>query len=316
MFCFGRYKAPSVALRGFCMRISEVLAQFKKQRSFSKAGVTVKKDVANVRSLGFFLNDCELSKIRLEDILRYYELHEAFGFDPNTLSPRAVSIKMFFRFAKQLNVFIAFDPELIPIPAREFRMPDEVKEEEYQALLGAIPKKYKASYIRDEAIIKLLKKSGLRIGELVKLKAKNVDLEKKKGLVKTEKKKTRIPFDVFFWDDEANDALMRWIEERNKMKDKMFISDNLFIGLAGKGLGKEISTNGVRVMIKRYCEKAGIRIIHPHQFRHAFAIEGVNKGATPHQIKNAMRHKDIRSSDPYTFMDDKVKQENYENIWG
>ena len=101
---------------------------------------------------------------------------------------------------------------------------------------------------RDRAILLLLLKTGIRRGELVSLDLADVSLERLSITLKpTAKRSNRI---VFF-DQEAKDALERWLRARARRAGD---EPALFLGESGKRLGKR----GVRNAVVRAAERVGL----------------------------------------------------------
>jgi len=260
------------------------------------------------------MNDCDVASVRMTDIIRFYDLHGIYELDQNTTSHRGVKLKGFFRFALDEGERLLFNPERIPIPPREFRMPDPATDEEFIALMNAIPKTKKPVHVRNRAVLLMMRRGGLRVGEAVSLKSETIDTVKKQGIVQTEKKRSGTPFDVFSWDDLTNDAIIEWLKIRNAIPKDRIKSDNLFLSLAGKTYGQAMVDNTIRVAMLLYCRKAGIRDLHPHCLRHAFALEFSMGGASGIELKAMTRHKNVSSTDPYTFFHGEHKRQTYDKF--
>src|SRR5207245_4716929 len=109
------------------------------------------------------------------------------------------------------------DEHLIPIPRTEVRIPRVVTDEQYRTLLSIIPVNNDPRHIRNRAIIRLLWDSGARNGELVSLNVSDLDGERMRAVIRTEKSRGRRPFREIFWTPETNENLGRWLEKRKQL---------------------------------------------------------------------------------------------------
>lgn len=179
---------------------------------------------------------------------------------------------------------------------------------EVQALINACSPKSRTG-IRNRAMLTLLYRSGLRISEVVgspaqperrfrgpdgqekiqpareaipPLKPADVDLDKHTVRVlhgKGNKATTR------GFHPSATDALARWIDARRQLG--LNGRPPLFCTLAGKPIYPQY----VRTLLGRLADKAGIeKRVHPHAFRHTFAVELEMAGTPVTVISKLLGH--------------------------
>lgn len=144
---------------------------------------------------------------------------------------------------------------------------------------------------RDRAIIMFLLDTGVRRAELLGLTVEDVDLVAGEARVTGKGERSRT---VRFGDD-TTDALRRYLrvradhphadltEARGIRRDAIRSGLPLWLGdpaqsvrAAHRGTGTGhvsagLKTNAVAAMLNRRCREAGLRHIHPHQFRHTWA---------------------------------------------
>ncbi len=77
------------------------------------------------------------------------------------------------------------EPNLIPLPPKQYRIPRVASEENYQKLLSSIPSGNDPRHIRNKAIIMLLWDTGARNGEIVSLDVDGMDIEKMHAVKET-----------------------------------------------------------------------------------------------------------------------------------
>jgi site-specific recombinase XerD len=113
---------------------------------------------------------------------------------------------------------------------------------------------------RDEAVIRLLLDTGIRVSELTGLRVSDVDLDAEMALVLGKGSKLR---PVYFGARSAR-ALDRWLRERRRHRWRHL--DALFLGERG-----QLTPDGVREIVRVRSEAAGVPNVHPHRFRHTWA---------------------------------------------
>ncbi len=118
------------------------------------------------------------------------------------------------------------------------RLPRAIDPGDLRRLLPVIDR------VRDRALILILLRTGMRIGELLNTKVHDVDLNNHRILI-YEAEKTSVGRVVYYSED-AKEALLSWLRVRNSFKE------NLFYGQKDKPLSYEAA----RSMFNKYLEKA------------------------------------------------------------
>ena len=93
-------------------------------------------------------------------------------------------------------------------------LPRAMDQEDVQKLLAAIEKP------RDRAMILLLLRTGMRIGELLATRMSEVNLREKQIIIR-EAQKTRVGRVAYLGED-ACKALVVWLNQRDLTKDRLF----------------------------------------------------------------------------------------------
>jgi integrase len=165
--------------------------------------------------------------------------------------------------------------------------------------------------IRNIAIVKLFKGSGLRIEELVGLDMEDLDFEGKQKFVwvmekgeYTDKVKVAI-------NREAYDAISDYIKIRNLNPDWEYLNP-LFISERKDKITREnlrLSQSSIEAFFYNYSDKK----IHPHMIRHYVGtmIYRNEKGSIE-MASDQLRHKDINTTRKYYIQED--KQAKYDVI--
>jgi site-specific recombinase XerD len=145
--------------------------------------------------------------------------------------------------------------------------------------------------IRNRALIAVLWRCGLRIGEARGLAVKDFDPDSGTLVVQRGKGGKRRVVGV----DAGTVALVsRWLEVRQKRGIPG--GGPLFCSLAGGPL----DLSYVRHLMPRLARKAGIeRRVHAHGLRHAFAVDLVRSGAPFYVVRDALGHASVATTQVY-----------------
>ena len=186
--------------------------------------------------------------------------------------------------------------------------------------IGLILDKAKQHSKRNYLILYLLGRTGRRIGELLDLKVRDISFERAMVLWSIEKKHKRVKgLDgrfIKFEDDKGKSRfktekvfLRKWkpidkgslirlteyLQEQNlELEDYVFFSP-----IHGKD--RPMSRVTVWIFLSKYAKELGIEI-HPHSFRHSFAIAVSNKIKSPADLKklsDLLEHSSIQVTEGY-----------------
>ena len=145
--------------------------------------------------------------------------------------------------------------------------------------------------VRNRALIAVLWRSGLRIGEALALAVKDLDPDSGTLVVQHGKNNRRRVVGV----DAGTVALLgRWLEVR--LRRGIPGGGPLFCTLAGRPVGQSY----IRHLLPRLARKAGIeRRVHAHGLRHAFAVDLVRAGTPLFIVRDALGHASIATTQTY-----------------
>ena len=155
--------------------------------------------------------------------------------------------------------------------------------------------------IRDRALILVLLRTGMRIGELLALKVNDLDIRERKIHI-FEGEKNSLGRVVYLSDD-ALFALRRWLSKRNQKKGV------LFYGRERDSLGYSTA----RYLFVKYLKKAGLenRGYTVHSLRHTFASELLNAGMRLECLQQLLGHHNIEMTRRYARLTDKTREQEY-----
>lgn len=235
-----------------------------------------------------------LAMIVRQDIEAFVEHEQDRGLRPRTIQFRLRGLYAFIRFLVQNNVL---GPELLE---RKIRvrigqsLPKAICAPDIVQLLSVI------DHTRDRAMVLTLLRTGMRIGELLNLRASDVDLCRRTIKI-YQGEKNSIGRMVYLSDD-ACQALHLWLKERDPKRSY------LFYGQKGP-LGYTIS----RQRFIGYLEKAGLadKGYTLHCLRHSFATDLLNAGMRLECVQQLLGHTKIEVTRIYARLSDATREEEY-----
>ncbi|MEZ5643989.1 MAG: site-specific tyrosine recombinase XerD [Burkholderiaceae bacterium] len=231
------------------------------------------------------------------DLNAYFAARHA-GTRATTANRRLTVFRRYFRWALR-EQRIAVDPTLRLLAARQpLRVPKTLTEAQVEALLDA-PDTGTALGLRDRAMLELMYASGLRVSELVTLKAWHVDAAAHVLRITGKGSKERlVPFGMV-----AGQWLQRYLTDARPDILGRKTSEDLFVTASGSKAGQAMSRVMFWSLVKRHALQAGIRVpMSPHTLRHAFATHLLNHGADLRVVQMLLGHADISTTTIYTHV--------------
>ena len=153
---------------------------------------------------------------------------------------------------------------------------------------------------RNLAIIELLYCVGIRIGELVKIELKDINIEEQTLLIHGKGRKDRL---LYISSIDVIETLKTWIIARDTLKPNCEI---LFINKYGDGL----SIYSIEDIYEKYRQLAGISSKStPHHLRHTFATQLLNNGADIRAVQEILGHSSITTTQIYTEVSTERKKQ-------
>lgn len=240
-----------------------------------------------------------LDNISSFDVLRFRSALLKQWLSKKTVNYHVVAIRSLFKFLlkNDINVLSPDKMELAKIPPRTVNF---LTEDEVQKILMApdlYPTNNQRKMLRDKAILAMLYGTWLRVSELIMLKVRDIDLDKKQFWVVGKWAKLRA---VFL----TQDALQKLSDYlAHKSDDNQF----LFTSISNNSsLYKPLTRNAVEDLVRTYADFVGIaKKVTPHTLRHSFATSLLKKGADIRSVQALLGHASITTTQIYTHVDDK-----------
>jgi integrase/recombinase XerD len=236
-----------------------------------------------------------LEEIDRRDIEGFVEHEQDRGLKISTVKMRLEIVKAFLRFMAEKGLIgeEVFCWKLrIKVPET---LPRAMEPEDVDRLL-AVP-----GSERDRAMIVLLLRTGMRIGELLNTRMVDVNMTEQKILI-YEAQKNHLGRVVYFSDD-AKAALEKWLEKRDKKQALL---------VYGPG-GKPLSYPAARMMFVKYTNRAGLshKGYTLHSLRHTYATDLLNARMPLEVLEKLLGHTSLDATRIYARLKDKTKEEEY-----
>ena len=233
----------------------------------------------------------QLSRAQLEEFVRVLL---SDGLSPRSVARSVASLRGYFRYLVREERLAASPADGLraarPWPA----LPKYLSPDDVDRLLQQ-PDAATPCGVRDRALIEVLYATGLRVSELVGLRAADVNLSAG-YLTCTGKggKQRLVPVG-----DEAASWLRRYQQEGRLQLLRGRTSPRLFVNARGGPLSRV----GFWKVLKGYARQAGLRNdVSPHVLRHSFATHLLDRGADLRAIQMMLGHADLSTTQIYTHV--------------
>jgi site-specific recombinase XerD len=269
-----------------------------KYRRNCKANTLRQAAISLEQFLSFFANrgNTVLEQLSREDIEAFVEALQDRGLKPTTVNTRLRNVYAFVRYL--ILEYTGFDWELMERKVKlklPDRLPRAIDSQHLTQLLSVIDNR------RDRALILLLLRTGMRIGELLNCKLQDIDLNEQKILI-YQSDKTSVGRAVYYSDD-AQQALLAWLRVRDALKQ------HLFYGRGDKSLCYETT----RSIFQRCLQKADLQYsgYTLHCLRHTFATDLLNAKMPLECLRVLLGHTSLEITRRYARLTDKTREEEY-----
>lgn len=250
--------------------------------------------------------DCAVESLTRQDLEAFVRGLMSSGLSPRSTARAVACVRGFYRF-------LVLDRRNDDSPADDLRaprawpaLPRFLSVEEVDRLLAA-PDITTPGGVRDRAMVELLYATGLRVSELVGLRA--VDLNLDAGyLTCTGKgdKQRLVPMG-----DQAVDWVTRYLRDGRPAILKGRPSPRLFVNARGGPLSRV----GFWKILRGLGIRAGLpRGLSPHVLRHSFATHLLDRGADLRAIQMMLGHADLSTTQIYTHVLDARMRTIYEKF--
>lgn len=230
-------------------------------------------------------------------IQAYIDQLRANRLAPKTINCHLDSIRGFYDYLRYEEEIPITNPVKRGYAQRLSRpLPRYLRDEQVVLLLNAIGSR------RDQAMFRLMLRSGLRVEEIANLSLRAIDAKRRRIIVENGKgAKDRL---VYISDD-ALRALGQYLKVRPPSR-----SAKVFLVEKGPCTGKPISVRGIQKRMEYYAKKTGLKV-SCHHLRHTMATQLLNAEADLVTIQDLLGHTRIKTTQRYCKVSNLKVQRDY-----
>ena len=237
----------------------------------------------------------ELAEMERSDLEAFIEHVQDLGLRISTVRTRMACLIAFLHFL--------MEQDLIPLSLLKKRIKLKLPEVLPRAMHPADVKKLLSVIddLRDRALILLLLRTGMRIGEALGLRLNDLDMQDRKvHLFQGEKNSMGR---VVYLSDDVLSALKLWFRQRDPNQEFVFYGHR----------NKPVCYSTGRGRFVKYIQKAGLeqKGYTVHCLRHTFASELLNAGMRLECLQQLLGHQDIEVPRRYARLTDRTREEEY-----
>ncbi len=252
-----------------------------------------------IKRLMLFLKPLKIKrieKVSRDNLGAFIEFLQDSQLKPSTINSYLTNLYVVFGFLIEQDVI---NPDLMRHKFR-LRMPDELPKaidpNDIRQLVTAIDTD------RERALILILLRTGMRIGELLATKIKNINLVERK--IEIPQASKNYEGRIVFLSDDACKAIRTWLQKRLPDKDYIFYGNNN---------RERLSYPRARQLFIECKKKAGLshKGYTLHCLRHTFASELLNAGMRLECLQVLLGHRNIEVTRRYARLTDNTRKEEY-----
>jgi integrase/recombinase XerC len=241
----------------------------------------------------------EISQLELIHLRSWLANQQVKGGARTTLSRRAVSVRLFTKWAVK-NKYLAKDvAATLATPKGHRTLPEVLDIADAKTAMDSLATRASEEEtpisLRDVAMVELLYATGARVAELCGLDVSDIDYDRQtiRVLGKGNKERT-IPLG-----NPAMKALLVWLKEgRDSIKNSLS-GNAVFLGARGK----RIDQRTVRTVVYNALQAIeGIERMGPHALRHSAATHLLEGGADLRTVQEILGHASLATTQIYTHV--------------
>ena len=161
--------------------------------------------------------------------------------------------------------------------------------------------------IRDVALLTLLLGTGIRVSECVGIDLKDIDFAINGIRIRRKGGKEA----VIYFGDEVEDALLDYLDERDRMIPCAGYEDALFLSIQMK----RMSVRSVEVLVKKYASRVTtLKKITPHKLRSTYGTSLYQETGDIYLVADVLGHKDVNTTRKHYSAQDDLRRRRAANV--
>ncbi len=226
--------------------------------------------------------------------------------DNSSINRKLSSLRSFYKYLANEKIVDTNVFSLVHGPKKSKKLPRYFEYNELEELFG-VPDRKTPTGQRDLLILELLYATGVRVGEMVKIKEKDIDFGRKSILILGKGNKERLVHYGEYCEEILKEYLKDGYGSLNPENSPyLFLNHN----------GKPLTERGIRYILDHLIEKTSIhKKISPHMIRHSFATHLLNEGCDLLTVQKLLGHESIKATQVYTHVTtDRLKEVYYQSF--
>ncbi len=265
----------------------------------NKSEKTIKTFKSIIMKFLRYVGDRSVLDLTVWDIDGFLAYLRKNGYSEKSLYTAAVAIKRFLEYIGVEKALKGFEYPRRPKELSKYLTRGEVE----QLLLAADAERDSRIAKRNKLIVLLLYTTGMRVGELVKIKFEDIDFDRMSIRIFGKGGKER---EVFF-NRRTKNLLLGYCKELGLKP-----GDYLFPG----NESPHIHYVTVERIVKKLAKRAGLnKKVTPHILRHSFATYALSRGMDVREIQELLGHASLKTTQVYTHVSRKRLMKDYMKIW-
>ena len=243
----------------------------------------------------------DYKKIEYSDI-RFYLMYlkDEMKDDNTSINRKLSSLRGFYKYMANEGIVKSNVFALVNGPKKSKKLPRYFEYNELEELF-LVPDRNTPLGQRDLLLLEMLYATGVRVGELVNIRNKDIDFSNKNILILGKGNKERF----VNYGEYCEDALNLYLNEgylllNKKNSEFLFLNNN----------GEPLTERGVRFILDKLIKKTTLnKNISPHMIRHSFATHLLNEGCDLATVQKLLGHESIKATQIYTHVTtDRLKE--------
>ena len=213
--------------------------------------------------------------------------------DNSSVSRKLCSLRGLYKYMSNEGIVKTIVFSLVNAPKKSKKLPRYFEYNELEELF-MVPDTNTSLGQRDLLLLEMLYATGVRVGELVNIKVKDIDLGRRNIIILGKGNKERF----VTYGEYCEDILKQYLSDGYILLNKTG-SDYLFLNNNGGNL----TERGVRYILDELIKKTSInKKISPHMIRHSFATHLLNEGCDLLTVQKLLGHESIKATQVYTHV--------------
>ncbi|MBN2220231.1 MAG: tyrosine-type recombinase/integrase [Kosmotogaceae bacterium] len=291
------------------MDFSESVERFKENMEFVRnmSSNTIAAYLSDLHHFELFLNEREIDykSVKRRDIELFVKDYSQGKYSrkrpsATTVARNLSTIRSFYTFLYISGTVGKVPTELIKNPKTRRRIPDYITHEEVMEILSSFRDTNLGR--RNKAIVATMYFCGLRVSEVCKLRLGDVRMGNSPTVRIMSGKGNRdreVPMN-----DQVLSIMKDYLEIRREFPISEY-EDHVFVGTRGEPMARNVIPKVLNTHVKYvYPDKR----VHPHLFRHSFATQLLQKGASIKTVQELLGHANLSTTSIYLHITDREKR--------